>query len=135
MSDLLAKCDWNGDELRVELPQWPEVVTVWVNGKAEPFVPVTDPDALGVIKCLQGLAVATSAENAKLRDENARLRSCLSDDAENARMIMGENAKLHELLTDLAVCACGKYCYGCPHQYDGCDRDERLRELGVEVES
>ena len=36
---------------------------------------------------------------------------------------------MRELLTDLAVCACGKYCYGCPHQYDGCDRDERLREL------
>ena len=31
-------------------------------------------------------------------EENARLRSCLSDDAENARMIMGENAKLHEEL-------------------------------------
>lgn len=68
MSDLLAKCDWNGDELRVELPQWPEVVTVWVDGKAMPFVPVTDPDALGVIKCLQGLADATSAENKKLRE-------------------------------------------------------------------
>ena len=36
------------------------------------------------------------AENAKLLDENARLRSCLSDDADNARQIMGENAKLRE---------------------------------------
>lgn len=45
-----------------------------------------------------------------------------------------ENAKLRELLQDLAICACGKYCYGCPHQYDGCDRDQRLRELGVEVD-
>ena len=34
----------------------------------------------------------------KLADENARLRSCLSDDAENARQIMGENAKLRELV-------------------------------------
>ena len=33
---------------------------------------------------------------ADLKDENARLRSCLSDDAENARMIMAENAKLRE---------------------------------------
>lgn len=32
-----------------------------------------------------------------LEDENARLRSCLSDDAENARMIMAENEKLREL--------------------------------------
>ena len=45
-----------------------------------------------------------------------------------------ENAKLRKLLADLAICACGKYCYGCPHQYDGCDRDDRLRELGVEVD-
>lgn len=45
-----------------------------------------------------------------------------------------ENAKLRELLADLAICACGKYCYGCPHQYDGCNRDQRLRELGIEVD-
>lgn len=45
-----------------------------------------------------------------------------------------ENAKLRELLADLAICACGKYCYGCPHQYDGCDRDQRLHELGIEVD-
>lgn len=57
----------------------------------------------------------------------------LLTEAGNARL-RAENAKLRELLTDLAVCACGKYCYGCPHQYDGCDRDERLRELGMEVE-
>ena len=44
-----------------------------------------------------------------------------------------ENAKLRELVADLAICACGKYCYGCPHQYDGCDRDQRLRELGVDA--
>lgn len=37
------------------------------------------------------------AENAKLRDENARLRSCQSDDADNARAIIGENEKLREL--------------------------------------
>lgn len=45
-----------------------------------------------------------------------------------------ENAKLRELLQDVAICACGRYCHGCPHQYDGCDRDERLRELGIEVD-
>ena len=49
--------------------------------------------------------------------------------------LQDENAKLRKLLADLAICACGKYCYGCPHQYDGCDRDERLRELGIEVDS
>ena len=54
----------------------------------------------------------------------------LRDDLQQAN---AENAKLRELVADLAICACGKYCYGCPHQYDGCDRDQRLRELGIEV--
>lgn len=48
--------------------------------------------------------------------------------------ILAENDRLRELLQDLAICACGKYCYGCPHQYDGCNRDQRLRELGIEVD-
>lgn len=43
--------------------------------------------------------------------------------------LRAKNEKMREMLADLAICACGKYCYGCPHQYDGCDRDERLREL------
>lgn len=70
--------------------------------------------------------------NAKLQDENARLRSCLSDDAENARMIMGENAKLRELVQDMwhegafAPGAC----------YVETDRlEERTRELGIEVDA
>ena len=58
----------------------------------------------------------------------------LSVTAQHVAELERENAKLRELLTDLAICACGKYCYGCPHQYDGCDRDQRLRELGVEVD-
>lgn len=48
--------------------------------------------------------------------------------------LKAENKKLRELLQDVAICASGRYCYGCPHQYDGCDRDERMRELGIEVE-
>ena len=40
--------------------------------------------------------VALEDERDKLQDENARLRSCLSDDAENARQIMGESEKLRE---------------------------------------
>ena len=34
----------------------------------------------------------------KLEDENARLRSCLSDNAENARQIMGENDELRKAI-------------------------------------
>ena len=77
------------------------------------------------------------SENAKLQDENARLRSCLSDDAENARMIMGENAKLRELVADMWF-----------WHYEGhIDSESRkrqmlhinaviqsMRELGIEVE-
>ena len=33
---------------------------------------------------------------ADMLDENARLRSCLTDAAENARLILGENAQLRE---------------------------------------
>ena len=31
------------------------------------------------------------------------------------------------------ICASGNYCFDCPHQHDGCDRDERLRAEGIEV--
>lgn len=58
----------------------------------------------------------------------------LSVTAQHVAELGAENARLRELLADLAICACGKYCYGCPHQYDGCDRDQRLRELGIEVD-
>lgn len=54
--------------------------------------------------------------------------------AKIATDLKAENVKLRELLADLAICACGKYCYGCPHQYDGCNRDQRLREMGIEVD-
>lgn len=71
----------------------------------------------------------------KLEAENAKLRHDLEEANNQAEEVCIENAKLRELLQDLAICACGKYCYGCPHQYDGCDRDQRLRELGVEVDA
>jgi len=97
---------------------------------------------------------------ADLKDENARLRSCLSDDAENARMIMAENAKLREtlqrrseqldgmtemwvergvenaklreLVEDMAAEIRG---LGVDFKRVGwCDYADRMRELGVEVE-
>lgn len=72
-------------------------------------------------------------ENAKLQDENARFRSCLSDDAENARQIMGENAKLRELVRDMwrdGMCECDERgaCEACEYGYL-----DRMRELGIEV--
>ena len=83
---------------------------------------------------------------ADLEDENARLRSCLSDDAENARMIMAENEKLRELLHDTyKLCWNGLDCTECPRSfYDRCDKSDgcswlgilhvRMRELGIEVD-
>ena len=62
-----------------------------------------------------------------LRQENAGLKT------ENTKLKV-ENAHLRKLLQDVAICASGRYCYGCPHQYDGCDRDRRLKDEGIEVD-
>lgn len=70
------------------------------------------------------------AENAELQDENARLRSCLSDDAENARMIMGENVKLRELVHDMFLSA----TFWFDHFSSERRYRDRMRELGIEVE-
>jgi uncharacterized small protein (DUF1192 family) len=77
-------------------------------------------------------------EIALLESENARLRSCLSDNADNAREIMVENAKLREyarkLLTGYA-CGRGELCEVCSwNGWDGdCNARMKARELGVEV--
>ena len=90
----------------------------------------------GTIECLKGLAEAND-EKCYTCEAMLDCDECLRADASHKELrgLQAEIKALRELLTDLAVCACGKYCYGCPHQYDGCDRDERLRELGLEVES
>ncbi len=100
-------------------------------------------DAADTIWQLRDDLQRANAENAKLRDENARLRSCLSDDADNARQIMAENAKLRELVRDYDRCTMHADCVGC--EYDGklsthcplspCFPDiDELSELGVEVD-
>ena len=71
------------------------------------------------------------AENAKLQDENARLRSCLSDDAENARQIMGESRKMRELLDGCAVLLMDRNFL---HWPELCDEVlAGMRKLGIEV--
>ena len=97
---------------------------------------------------LHEYAEKAQSENAKLLDENARLRSCLSDDADNARQIMAENAKLRELCEDMMrFFEDGSYCTTCEKVAE-CDASEiyecdclmrsvfkgRMRELGVEVD-
>lgn len=66
-----------------------------------------------------------------LEDENARLRSCLSDDADNARQIMGENAKLRELCADLYDHA----AFSIDYFGDAHGILPRMRELGIEVDA
>ena len=82
---------------------------------------------------------AVRAENERLQDENERLRSCLSDSAENAKQIMheahvqeAENAKLRMLLAELYQCSrqCG--CNHCGYK-DWCAISNRMRELVIEV--
>ena len=60
--------------------------------------------------------------------ENARLRSCLTDDVENARLIMAENAKLRELLSSL-----WKRVHSPVRPNVERDYLSEMRELGVEV--
>ena len=82
----------------------------------------------------------------QLKDENERLRSCLSDSAENSKQIMHEahvqaeeNEKLRELVRDYidapcTTCDCWQDEFRC-WNYDGadCGLVARARELGVEV--
>ena len=74
-----------------------------------------------------GMLSVVSRHIVELEDENARLRSCLSDDVENAKQIMGENAKLRECLQDFADAI-----------KNGVDSGwmlERIRELGIKEKS
>lgn len=61
------------------------------------------------IDALKADAESHSPEFVALVDENARLRSCLSDDAENARQITGENAELRDVCTDAYKAICKMY--------------------------
>lgn len=125
MSDLLAKCDWHGDELRVELPQWPEVVTVWVDGKAMPYVPVVNDS-----KCDTCEAMLDCDE-------------CLRADASHKELrgLQAKNKRLRELVRDMYKAFMHGNCYRwcefkepCNYISDGrCQWYDRMRELGCEV--
>ena len=134
MSDLLAKCDWYGDELRVELPQWPEVVTVWVDGKAMPYVPVVNDS-----KCDTCEAMLDCDECTRADASHKELRG-----------LQAENEKLRELARGLQYCAkeaygmCARVPVGGSRPFTCCPlydfdakvyRCERLRlELGIGVD-
>ena len=84
---------------------------------------------------LHEYAEKAQSENAKLLDENARLRSCLSDDADNARQIMAENAKLRELVEDMLDCIDIQIAFErVPARWMQDEFAGRARELGIEVD-
>ena len=87
-----------------------------------------------------GMLSVVSRHIAELEDENARLRSCLIDDAENARQIMGENAKLREENAKLRELVRYMHrCYVSGHDWGPWGAPEKqhvediMRELRIEV--
>lgn len=75
-------------------------------------------------------------ENAKLQDEVERLRSVVSDGADNAREVLAENAKLRELVRMMWK----PFCWA-QSGHEVCLTDEQdkairdlVRELGIEVD-
>lgn len=92
-------------------------------------------DALKADAEEESLRLAGTSEFVALAEENARLRSCLSDDVENARQIMGENVAMRELLADMwnELDAATQYDAGGGRGilYEFADR---MRKLGIEVD-
>lgn len=138
---------WSPDLFIGELRPWPDTVHV-VRGKTDETRRYVPEEMLfrerdGHDEQFER-ARSLEAENAKLQDENARLRSCLSDDAENARMIMGENEKLRKLVRVFYHCTTSGECDECPINGGStvhlmpdtiCGTiHDRMRGLGVEVE-
>lgn len=138
---------WSPDLFIGELRPWPDTVHV-VRGKTDETRRYVPEEML----FHERDGHDEQFERARsLEDENARLRSCLSDDAENARMIMAENAKLRELVRNMYACishaneqdwfyferdkfGCGMSCTVNGEVCGLCVLADRMRELGVEVD-
>lgn len=105
-------------KLREELAQW-ERLTAGIELPDYPIVQFKPKDL--------------ERENAKLREEIEAAKHDLQVFSMCSVQLDAENARLRKLLQDVAICASGNYCFDCPHQHDGCDRDERLRAEGIEV--
>lgn len=135
-----------GANVSYTMPLWVfEDMREIIVAEAEKKVEVTHRD----FDIQQELLDRYRAENAKLRsqcadlvDERERLfRANVEKNGEILRLV-GENAKLRELVHDLLqpILADGFDCYGCVHedcdgmQYtDKCKLLDRARELGIEV--
>ena len=116
-----------------------------VNGIDLTFTPMRDGLVCSTILTPEQAIEATLGlgECERLQDENERLRSCLSDSAENSKQIMHEahmqaeeNAKLRELVRTLYMCSRVR-CDQCEYEHENScnfDAEEELRELGIEVD-
>lgn len=111
MSDLLARCDWDEDELHVYIAEWPEVVYVWVDEKTMPYAPV-----VADVRSLQ-------AETKALRELARDLYECASH--------ANEQDWFH---FERHMLGCGM---SCTVNGEGCGLSvlaDRMHDLGVEVE-
>ncbi len=98
----------------------------------------------GLLNTVTGSVILTADEVKEveghidqLNAENARLRSCLSDDAENAKLIMAENAKLRELaqrlLTEYRYLRVRPRKTYLEHERRMRAIEDEMRSLGIEV--
>ena len=123
----------------------------WTFAEERPIYWEEPPEQIAITKIGTGerdsymLTSAAAERIRELRDENTRLRSCLSDTEEHASMFMWEakqleeeRDKLHELVRDVVLLA---GIAGCDvagmqiHAHGGDWRTvrERMEELGVEI--
>jgi hypothetical protein len=81
----------------------------WSDGEDDATLMERAADTIWELRNKLSGVVDQQDEIERLEDENARLRSCLSDDAENARQIMAENAKLVDVLHEVEAEAVHAY--------------------------
>lgn len=126
MSDLLAKCDWNGDVLLLTLPEDPNSIHVKLFDSKHAPVKVYVPESYPHQWELGGDYLRLNAENEKLRDQLEE-QKCFAADLER------DVRALRELVRDMwseGMCECGSLgkCESCIYDYPS-----RMRELGVEL--
>jgi len=84
MSDLLAECDWDEDELHVYVAEWPKVVYVWVDEKTMPYAPVVNDSKCDTCEAMLDCDECTRADASHkelrgLQAETKALRELAAD--------------------------------------------------------
>lgn len=130
MSDLLAKCDWNGDVLLLTLPEDPNSIHVKLFDSKHAPVKVYVPESYPHQWELGGDYLRLNAENEKLRDQLEE-QKCFAADLEKDVKALRELVR--DMFRDFADADCElKARHG--RTFMAVTRYEpRLRELGIEV--